>query len=234
MKTLSKSVIGGALLAAFSSAYAADPVAFSANVALTSDYVWRGVSQTYEDPAIQGGFDMEHASGFSMGTWASNVKFGEDADFEADDGASIEIDLYADYSMELSKDMSVNAGYVHYFYPGADSDDDLDFGEFNLGFSFNMFSLSYAYGPDVGGEETHYIGLGMEYGLPYEYTLGASIGYYDWESENADYTNWMLSVGKSVGGFDFSIAYTDTDIDGADDPDGLTDGRAVFTIAKSF
>ena len=64
----------------------------SANVALTSDYVWRGVSQTLEDPAIQGGFDYAHDSGFAAGVWASNVDFYETGDID-DDGADMELDL---------------------------------------------------------------------------------------------------------------------------------------------
>jgi hypothetical protein len=49
-----------------------------ANVALTTDYVWRGISQTQKAPAIQGGFDLAHDSGLYIGVWASNVNFVDD------------------------------------------------------------------------------------------------------------------------------------------------------------
>ena len=72
----------------------------SANVTLTSDYVFRGVSQTDEDPAIQGGFDLSHDSGFYIGAWASNVDFNEEdsTDPAADDAADMELDLKVGYA----------------------------------------------------------------------------------------------------------------------------------------
>ena len=53
--------------------------AVSANVAFASDYVWRGMTQTAEEPAISGGFDIAGESGLYFGTWASNVEFGDGA-----------------------------------------------------------------------------------------------------------------------------------------------------------
>ena len=69
------SIAMGIALASLTTAASAE---FSGNVALTTDYVWRGVSQTDEGPAVQGGFDYEHESGFSAGVWGSNVDFDGD------------------------------------------------------------------------------------------------------------------------------------------------------------
>jgi len=72
---MKKVLIGGVVVStiASSAVYAGE---ISANVALTTDYVWRGISQNQEDPALQGGFDYAHDSGFYLGAWAANVNFG--------------------------------------------------------------------------------------------------------------------------------------------------------------
>ena len=69
------------------------PVEFSANVGYFTDYIYRGGSQTADGPAIQGGFDLGHESGFYLGTWASNVDFGNSAE--------VEIDFYGGFGGEL-------------------------------------------------------------------------------------------------------------------------------------
>ena len=80
-----------------------------ANIALSTDYVFRGFSQTDENPAISGGFDYAFDSGFYLGTWASNVDFGNDT--------SIEIDLYAGYAFDLTDSVSLDLSAVQFIYP---------------------------------------------------------------------------------------------------------------------
>src|SRR5690606_38862768 len=64
------------------------PGTFSTNVSLATDYVYRGISQTDEEPAVQGGLDWEHETGLYLGIWASNI------DLNDDDEAHVEIDYY--------------------------------------------------------------------------------------------------------------------------------------------
>lgn len=220
-----QTLIAGSILALAGGAQAADKMwTPSANVAMTTDYVWRGISQTMEDPAIQGGFDINHASGFYLGTWGSNVRYADRGD--TSDGSHLEIDAYAGFGNELANGVGYDFGYLHYFYPGMD---DADTGEIYLGLSFKGFGATYFYNPD--NEGSHYIELGYEYGLPNDFTLGATVGYYKpEENDDGDYTNYKLSLGKSWSGFDFALDYTDTDLD----DDDLADGRVVFTIGKSF
>ena len=78
----------------------------SANTALATDYVYRGISQTDEEFTIQGGFDVSFESGFYAGIWASNVAF---------DG-SIETDYYLGYRTEINK-FEIDIGYLVYVYP---------------------------------------------------------------------------------------------------------------------
>ncbi|MBE0616861.1 MAG: hypothetical protein IH608_02885, partial [Proteobacteria bacterium] len=79
---------------------------FSGNVAMTSDYVFRGISQTDSNPAIQGGFDYASPVGLYVGTWASNVAF----------GGNIEMDWYGGFSNEVAG-FSYDLGVIYYAYP---------------------------------------------------------------------------------------------------------------------
>lgn len=227
MKNKTKYLSGLVLAAGLSAnAFAEEPYSFSANVALTSDYVFRGLSQTNEDPAIQGGFDMGHSSGFYAGTWGSNIEFG------SQDDAHLELDAYLGFANELASGLSYDIGYAYYMYPGAIEDLNYDFGELYLKLGYNILKFAYYYSPEFFGESgtAHYYNLGVAYELPQGFTLGASVGHSDLETDAADYTDWKIEVGKSMGGFDFSLAYTDTDVDNAP----LADGRAVLTVKKSF
>ena len=96
----------------FTSAAFADEhaVVIEGNITLTSDYVFRGVSQTDENPAVQGGFDVSGDLLYA-GVWGSNANYGD---------ASGEFDVYVGLTKDLGS-MSVDIGAVHYDYPGNSS-----------------------------------------------------------------------------------------------------------------
>ena len=81
----------------------------TANVALSTDYMYRGISQTDSTPALSGGFDYSHESGFYAGLWASNV----DSAFYS--GANIEIDTYFGYGGG-NENWAYDVGFLCYFY----------------------------------------------------------------------------------------------------------------------
>ena len=126
---------------------------FSATTTLASDYVFRGISNTDGDPAIQGSMDYEHESGFYAGVWASNVKFrenaGEDA-IDTVDEASIEIDYYAGFASELENGISWDLGALYYSYPGSEKSFEYDYWEAMgaLGYAFEDLTLE----PEIGTE----------------------------------------------------------------------------------
>ena len=214
MKIHRSSALGVVALSAFSTlVFAEGPI--SANVALTSDYVWRGTSQTDSGPAIQGGFDYAHESGFYLGVWGSNVDFNDDAD--------IELDIYGGYSNELANGFSYDIGAIHYDYPGQDSS---DFDEIYLGIGYGFMSGKVSH--DLENDNTYWE-AGADFELPEGFGLGLHIGYNDPDSGD-EVTDWKIGVSKSLVGLDFELAYTDTDTSN----DDLTDARAVFTISKSF
>ena len=84
----------------------------SANVSFTSDYIWRGMTQS-DAPAIQGGFDFAAENGFYAGIWGSNVNF--------NNGAGSELDLYFGYGTEIGG-VGVDVGYISYEYIDSDPD----------------------------------------------------------------------------------------------------------------
>jgi uncharacterized protein (TIGR02001 family) len=110
--------------AAFAQAAAPEPDwTFTGNVGLYSQYVFRGISQTNEKPALQGGFDLGHRSGFYLGTWASNISWIEDGypagSPQAGPSASLEWDFYGGYKGSLPMDFGYDLGVLYYWYPGS-------------------------------------------------------------------------------------------------------------------
>ena len=92
----------------------------SYNIGLFSQYIFRGYTQTHQDPALQGGIDIEHSSGFYAGAWASNISWLREDGWQAyDNGGSVELDLYAGYASEIGETgVSYDVGILQYLYPG--------------------------------------------------------------------------------------------------------------------
>lgn len=100
---------------------------FSANVAITTDYTFRGISQSSGDPAVQGGFDWASDT-FYVGTWASTVDFNDDitdpfTGESISDGSQLELDLYFGYTPSIG-DLALDFGFTYYLYPGAPQGED--------------------------------------------------------------------------------------------------------------
>ncbi|HVL55380.1 MAG TPA: TorF family putative porin, partial [Burkholderiaceae bacterium] len=101
----------------FASAQAAAPQlppALTANVALVSDYRFRGISQSFRQPALQGGFDWAHPSGAYLGNWNSSV-----SGIQYPNGASLETDFYGGYKFDIATGVTADVGGILYYYPGA-------------------------------------------------------------------------------------------------------------------
>ena len=93
-----KLLVFGAMMAAASAApaFAQDEVTVTGNVGIVTDYVWRNVSQSNYDLAIQGGIDVTTSAGFYVGTWASSIDFNDASD------ANVEVDVYGGFRFDLS------------------------------------------------------------------------------------------------------------------------------------
>ena len=207
------------------------PGEFSANVSILTDYRFRGVTQTDNEPAIQGGFDWAHDSGFYLGTRASNVNFGN---------AHIEMDFYGGYANSIDN-FSYDVGLIYYWYPGASASQDFDFFEaaLGLGYDFESFStsLSFNYSPENFGDsgDALFIEGGVGVPLPYDFELGASLGYQLIDDEATfgvpDYLTWTVGLSRSLWGFDFGLSYVDTDESSCGDACGAT---VIFSVSRSF
>lgn len=194
----------------------------SGNVALTTDYVWRGMTQTDNDPAIQGGFDYSHESGFYLGVWGSNVDFGTTAD--------LEIDFYGGYATELDSGLGFDIGAIRYLYP--DSPDTANWNEIYGSVNWVGLTAGIAYSDDVLGTDTDgtYYSLGYDYALPMDVGLSAAVGYYDIDTADADSLDWKLAISREYLGVGVELAYFDID----HDDNSLDDDGLVLTLSKSL
>ncbi len=208
----------------------------SMNVGLTSDYIFRGISQTQGDAAIQGGLDVAHESGLYIGTWASNVDFGDSVD------GNVEFDYYLGFANDIGENLSYDLGWIKYDYPGNSS---LNFSEYYGSFSAYGFKVGAAYSDDfVGDDTTLYSYVGYEYTLPYEIGLALQYGNYDFKqatfaSGEDSYNDWSIGLTKTLAGLDFGLTYTDTDLSDSDcagfiGKDDFCDANFVLSVSKTL
>lgn len=222
----------------------------SANVAFTNDYRFRGISQTDEDFAVQGGFDYTHESGFYAGTWASTIDSFNPHPVTGAGGSESEVDIYAGFGGGLTQQLSWDFNVLYFYYPGAVTsagNAEIDFVEFTPGLSYETDafagSFSVSYSPDYFGEsdDSYYYNLGVDVPVGNGVGLGLHAGYQSVDDNAAwgtpDYADWSVSLSKSMGGLDWSVAYVDTDLDGSDcfgGPDDICAATAVVSVGKSL
>ena len=239
-----KRLIMAALLfgSAYSGYVAADEI--SANVALSTEYRFRGISQTDRDPAISGGFDYGHESGFYVGTWASNISFTP---------GGTEIDVYAGWAKDLSETFSLDLGVLYYAYPSdkfTSDDADADYVEVYGSLGFFGATVGLNYSPDYTYETGDFFYLYGDYSLPLGETglsIDAHLGWNVFEDNDAlndfgiggggdDYIDYSIGITFPVAGVDLSLAYIGTDVSKSDCFGGTKSckGNAVATISKSF
>ena len=184
----------------------------SANVAVVSQYFFRGVAQT-DTASASAGLDYELGN-FSVGTWVADVSDG------------LEIDLYGSYGFEFDNGFGLSAGFTSYQYTG---DFDTSYNEVNLGASFSFVSVAYSVGVHEveGGSDSDYDFLSVT--GEYE---GFYATYGTWGQDfEGDY--FELGYGTSVSGFDVGVAAIINSKE-LDLETGEGDESLVFSIAKSF
>ena len=208
-----KTVISILLVAScLSSIYSTAAAEVSGNVALQSDYVWRGVSQNSEDPAIQGGFDYAHESGIYLGLWGSGVNF---------NGAeSTEIDLYTGWRSELKSGFGIDIGIMEYTYHGQNGASDSDFTEYYGGVTYKGFGVKYSIGDEFDDL------FEISYHHDFDAGIRVSANYADYHT----YQYYTFGISKEFQGVGFDLSYWDTDINN----DKLADAKLVLTISKEF
>jgi uncharacterized protein (TIGR02001 family) len=198
---------------------------FTSNIGLFSQYIFRGVSQTNEKPAVQGGFDLAHKSGFYVGTWASNISWLSDATPAV--SASLEWDMYGGYKGTLPADFGYDLGFMYYYYPG--SYPGLDYTKPNTLALYAVISwkfLSLRYNNSVGNKTfgfpdsrgSDYVDLAANYDIIEKVsetvgkvTLIGHIGHQRFRgSSDFDYTDWKIGASTEVYGLTVGVYFTDT------------------------
>jgi uncharacterized protein (TIGR02001 family) len=225
MIIISKKSMATALLATSMLTGVASAAEISGNVGATTDYIWRGQTQSFGDASLSGGLDIDFGNGFAAGTWIGSLGGNRDAD---DDSANYEADLYASYATEVSG-VGVELGYISYMYPGA-ADSTLDFADIYVSASYGSASygsasLSYyilasAEDDAVDAEEGTYVSVDYEYALNDELTVSLHYGVEDFEVGDSDEDT---SISLSKGDMTFTVSSDEGD-----------DTRAIISWGQSF
>jgi uncharacterized protein (TIGR02001 family) len=217
------------------------PFEISANVTLASDYRFRGISQSDESIALQGGFDAEFGAGFYIGTWGSTVDF--DTNGEGYDG-SLELDYYAGWASDLGDSgLGIDVGFLYYDYPG-DDDEEGDYWEVYGSMSWNDLAVGVHYSDDYYAETGEFWYVYADYGFTLfaDIGLGLHVGYNMLDeapgflsSDEDTYFDYSVSVSKEWAGVEWALAWVGTDLDD-DDVFGTdwADDTVVFSISKSM
>jgi uncharacterized protein (TIGR02001 family) len=217
------------LVAALASAFAMPALAGdftpSSNVSLVSDYLYRGISQSGANPALQGGFDLGHSSGAYLGIWGSSISWVSDAGLA--NSAGVELDTYAGYK-GAAGDVAYDVGFLRYNYPGSyvadvtKPDTNEVYGA--VTYSIVTAKLSYCLGSLFGvshAEGSTYLELNASYAIPDTgITVGAHYGKQTYTGNTADdykaggadptYSDYKLSVTKDFSGYVLGLAYSNT------------------------
>ncbi|WP_067737868.1 TorF family putative porin [Novosphingobium naphthalenivorans] len=223
-------------------------ITISGNVALTTDYRFRGVSLSGGDPAIQGGITVTHETGLYVGTWSSSIRGG---DYYGEQ----ELDLFGGWSGEVTPGLTLDAGLLIYVYPGNEPRDLVTGDKIHANYWEPYASLSGDIGPvsakigvayawdqkSLGNQDNLYLYSNLDVAVPNTpVTVSAHVGYTDGvlapEYLNGlnDQTGWDWSIGASAtvyGPLSVGVSYI-----GVTGPsvNGFTDDTVVGTLTASF
>lgn len=217
----------------------AGPHTITGNVGLFSSYRFRGIDQTFGKPALQGGFDYSHSSGFYAGNWNSNVN--EGAGYP---NGNLEMDFYGGYKTSFG-DFGLDVGGLYYYYPGSDASllgafnakhptksasGTVHNGEIYVAGSWKFLSLKYSHAvtdyfnaPDT--KNSGYLDLSANYDLGDGWGINGHLGRLHLNnfsyagvsaggSGSGSYTDWKVGVTKDLSGWVVGLSYVGTNANG--------------------
>ncbi|HQQ62738.1 MAG TPA: TorF family putative porin [Pseudomonadales bacterium] len=246
MKTLAKAVAISSLVLAGSQVMAEDVgqgFDVSANVGVVSDYVFRGLSQSNGNTAIQGGIDVKHASGVYAGTWLSSLSGNSSAAV-----GNAEQDLYVGYGYKLNDDVSFDLRVTQFDYINAST---ANYYETHASATFYNITLGTDYSNNIQGtgdnsakvtdnNAIHYYGS-YTYTFPMEIVGTATIGHVDLHDKNIlltaedSYNYWNLGVSKKLVGINWGVSYNNNNISIKEcGGSNMCDSTWVFSANKSL
>lgn len=220
---------------------------FSANVGATTDYVFRGISQSDSEHAFQGGVDVGYGL-FYGGVWASTIDFGLDEEAE--------VDFYGGIKPVVGP-VTFDLGLIYYFYPGLDGSFNGDMLEVKAGASISpvdkvtvgataYWSPQFTFTDDVSAL---YLEATAAYAIIDEFSISGAIGRQDVDTDGyyvdisdgdeADsYTTWNIGGTYAFEGVSLDLRYYDTDLEEVElrgpSGDSLSDNRFAVGLKLSF
>ena len=215
---------------------------------VVNDYLFRGMSQTNRKPAVQAGVEFDHASGWYLGGWGSNVSWLSDASTSvAPISSSVELDLYGGWRGSFGGDWSYDVGVYRYQYPGSYPAGFVlpNTTEAYAALAWKSVSLKYSYAlTDLFGyadsEHSGYVDLAWNQEFAPGWLLNAHVGHQQVENvAGASYSDWKLGVTRNFGsGWSAALGYYDTNANASvyTNARGHYLGRAtaVLSLARSF
>ncbi|TAN06560.1 MAG: hypothetical protein EPN36_04005 [Rhodanobacteraceae bacterium] len=192
----------------------------SGSVAVVNDYLFRGLSQTNHKPALQAGVEYDHASGWYVGAWASNISWLSDTSTTAAPlSSSLEVDLYTGYRGSFGSAWSYDLGLYEYDYPG-----DYPAGftrpyttEGYVSLAYKSLSLKYSHAFTnlfgiPGSRHSGYLDLSWNYAFSPGWTLNTHVGHQDVaHTPGFSYSDWKLGVTRAFAdGYSVALGYYDT------------------------
>ena len=198
----------------------------SANLGLTSDFIFRGQSLTDHNPAVQGGLDWNHPLGFYLGAWGSNVKL-------PDSAAKVEADLYGGWAFAFSSDIALSTGVIDYTHPNYSEGNTL---EIPLVLAWKTTKTSLNYAPHWGGGDAGhawYLSTGWSPKIVWDMTLNMNVGYSIFAQDLGinNYADFHTGLSREFKGLTFDLSgymVNRQQMNGLDDP------RAVLSMTKTL
>lgn len=238
MTKLSTALLAGGFLVAGMSASAEEakgPVSVTGSLSFTTDYLYRGISQTGGAPAIQGSLTAAHESGLYAAVWGSSINF----------ASGLELDPSIGFAGKAG-DVGYDVGVLYYGYPHSTQYEaggpQLDFVEYYGSVSFAGAKLGVAYAPDFYAETGESLYTFLDYGTTVgKFGLVAHVGLQMLDDQyygatgllgEDSYVDYKVGVNTTVQGVTFEVAYMDTDLDDALVPDA--EDTIVGTVSKAF
>ena len=224
--------------AALAQAKAPEPdYSLSFNVGAVTDYRYRGISQSRLKPALQGGADFSHKSGFYLGTWASSIKWIKDAGGDA----SVEVDVYGGYKTTFG-DVGLDVGVLRYLYPSSSLGLNPDTTEVYAAGTWGPATLKYSHATTnlfgfADSKNSYYLDLSATFDTGFwGLTVTPHVGHQRVRNNTAfSYTDWSIGLGKDFGnGLTASLAYVDTDTDMYVAPNGRNLGRSGLVLGVKY
>jgi len=219
-----KTLLAALLLAALPGAAAAE--GFNWNATLASDYLFRGIDQNDDQPALQFGAGYGFAGGLYVGAWASSVDFGDSTD--------VEVDTFVGWAGDLSDSTSLDVQLIRYNYLNEPTGTDYAYNELvgKLGFAENYtFTLGYTNDYLNVDEDSLYYNLGGSWDFAEHYTFNAGLGYTTVAGPIENFLDYSVGVSREFGPATVGLSYVGTDGNAEDNfgPD-LSEDKVLLTV----